>query len=279
MELFGTTALDALVEWTRAGSGSEARSIARAAITTVLRLGADTSVIAERGPRPHELLVLYEREDCPYSRRVREALAMLDLDVLSRPVPVGSTRHGPELERLTGASTIPVLVDRYAGVVVQGSDGIVEHLFARYGARGVPLRLRLRATSALASRLAGEHGHRARPSVAPEAPLELEGYEGSPATRLVRERLSELELPYLSRQLAPHSPRRAAYFARVGTMEMPHLLDPSGDFEVVSLFGASAILAWLDRTYALTQGRARDGGERRPTPSPRPSRSLQERTR
>lgn len=288
MELFGTTALDALVEWTRAGSAQEARRIARAALTTVLRLGAGASAIATRGPRPDERLVLYEREACPYSRRVREALAMLDLDVLSKPVPEGSTRHARELERLTGGTTVPVLVDRGAGVVVQGSDGIVAHLFARYGDGHVPLRLRVQVTSKLASRLGGERGDRVRPAAVPAKPLELEGYEGSPATRLVRERLTELEIPYVSRQLAPHSPRRAAYFTREGTMELPHLIDPNevepgpaedeGD-RAVTRFGADAILAWLDRTYALTEGRARESdGRREPrrVPSARP---LQERTR
>ena len=288
MELFGTTALDALVEWTRAGSAQEAVRIARSSLTTVLRLGAGASALPARGPRPDEQLVLYEREACPYSRRVREALAMLDLDVLSRPVPEGSTRHARELERLTGGRTVPALVDRGAGVVVQGSDGIIAHLFARYGDGEVPLRLRLQATSTLASRLGGERGERMRAAVVPAKPLELAGYEGSPATRLVRERLTELEIPYVSRQLAPHSPRRAAYFAREGTMELPHLVDPNhvdaspveaGSDGDVSLFGADAILAWLDRTYALTEGRARESGEPRSARAARPVRSLQEKTR
>lgn len=283
MELFGTTAFDTLVEWTRAASPQEAARIARSALTTVLRLGAGASALPARGPRPQERLVLYEREGCPYSRRVREALAMLDLDVLSKPVPEGSTRHARELERLTGGSTVPALLDRGAGVVVQGSDGIIAHLFARYGNGEVPLRLRVQATSTLASRLGGERGERLRPAAAPVRPLELAGYEGSPATRLVRERLTELEIPYVSRQLAPHSPRRAAYFAREGTMELPHLVDPNHvdhrSDRAVSLFGADAILAWLDRTYALTGGRAREGGDRRSARTARPARSLQERTR
>nr|MDQ3032332.1 glutathione S-transferase N-terminal domain-containing protein [Myxococcota bacterium] len=249
MEIFGGTAIDALAEWTRARSLDEARRTARATLPTVVRLGAGTRVLRERGPRPAEMLILYERESCPHSRRVREALAMLDLDARIKPVPKGSMRHARELAALTNAIQIPVLVDPGMGVVVQESDAILGHLFHHYGRGRVPLRLRVTATSQLASRLRAEHGERARPSSAPSKTLELSGYEGSPATRIVREQLDELELPYISRSLAPHSPRRRAFFARAGTMELPHLLDASSGIEVA---GVSAILAHLEATYGLS---------------------------
>lgn len=247
MEIFAPSALDALMEWTRAGSAGEARRLVRASLVTLLRLGAGAKVV-ELGPRPTERLVLYEREGCPFSRRVREAFAMLDLDALSKPVPRGATRFARELEDATGARTVPVLVDPGVGIVVSGADAILEHLFSRYGQGEVPLRLRLAKTSEIASRIEGEHGVEASPSRAPSRPLELDGYEGSPSTRIVRERLSELELPFVAYQLAPHSPKRSAYFAREHTMELPHLRDLDHD---VSIFGVSAILAWLDRTYAI----------------------------
>lgn len=273
MEIFGGTALDALWEWTRARSLGEAVTTARAMLPTLARLGAGTRVLDVRGPRPAEMLILYEREACPFSRRVREALAMLDLDARIKPVPQGSSRHARELDALVGGTEVPVLVDPGMGTVIQDSSAIVGHLFSHYGRGRVPLRLRLTATSRLASRLRDGHGERARPSTAPGKTLELTGYEGSAATRLVREVLDELELPYVSCQLAPHSPRRRAFFERTGTMELPHLLDRSARVEVT---GAAAVIEHLERTYALVgakvqsldaarQRAARAGrGERRP---------------
>lgn len=252
MELFGGTALDALVEWTRAHTRDERVRLVGATLPTIVRAGAGTRVLDERGPRPAETLIVYQREACPFSRRVREALSMLDLDARMKPVPRGSARHSRELVALTGDVEIPVLVDPAMGLVLQDTDGILQHLFHHYGRGDVPLRLRAHASSRLASRLRRGHGEEARASIAPSRPLELTGYEASPATRLVRETLDELELPYFSRPLAPHSPRRREYFASEGTMELPRLEDRAAG---ITLFGATAICSYLERTYAFVPGR------------------------
>ena len=68
------------------------------------------------GPRPAKLLELYELETCPYCRKVREALTMLDLDVLVKPTPHGGTRYRPEAIALGGKKQFPLLVDPNAGV-------------------------------------------------------------------------------------------------------------------------------------------------------------------
>lgn len=259
MELFGGTALDALVEWTRARTREERTRLVRATLPTLARAGAGGRVQRERGPRPAETLILYQREACPYSRRVREALSMLDLDARIKPVPRGSARHARELVALTGDIEIPVLVDPAMGLVLEDTEGILQHLFQHYGRGEVPLRLRAHASSRLASRLRRGHGEEARASIAPSRALELTGYEASPATRLVRETLDELELPYLSRPLAPHSPRRRAYFASEGTMELPRLEDRAAG---ITIFGPLSICSYLERTYAFMSDRA--GGRARP---------------
>ncbi|WP_236518410.1 glutathione S-transferase N-terminal domain-containing protein [Sandaracinus amylolyticus] len=280
MELFGSTALDALVEWTRARTNDERLRLAEATLPTLVRLGAGARTIGDRGPRPAETLILYEREGCPFSRRVREALAMLDLDARIKPVPRGSVRHARELIALTGDIEIPVMVDPAMGVVLAGTDAILPHLFQHYGRGHVPLRLRENVTSKLASRLRSGRGQDGRPSIAPSRALELTGYEASPATRLVRETLDELELPYLSRPLAPHSPRRRAYFAEEGTMELPRLEDPAAG---ITLYGAAAICSYLERTYAFGPERGIDAGapdERTvPTTQARRATQIEERPR
>ena len=55
------------------------------------------------------------------------------------------------------------------------------------------------AASVATSLCRAVRGLKARPSKAPDEPLELYSFESSPYSRLVRERLSELELPYVLR--------------------------------------------------------------------------------
>ena len=84
-----------------------------------------------------------------------------------------------------------------------------------------------------------------REASAPEQPLELLSYEASPASRLVRECLSVLELPYLLRNRAPGSQRPLP--EGVSRADLPHLIDPNCD---LALSGAPAVLQHLDTTYA-----------------------------
>ena len=60
-----------------------------------LRIGA-------LGSRPERLLELYEFEACPYCRKVREALSVLDLGALIHPCPKGGPRFRPEAARRGG---------------------------------------------------------------------------------------------------------------------------------------------------------------------------------
>jgi hypothetical protein len=84
-----------------------------------------------------------------------------------------------------------------------------------------------------------------REAKAPEQRLQLFSYEASPACRLVRERLSVLELPYMLRNRAPGSQRPLP--DGVSRANLPHLIDPNCD---LTLSGAPAIRQHLDATYA-----------------------------
>ena len=68
----------------------------------------------------------------PYCRKVREAAAVLDLDVLFRPCPSGETHWRPKA-KAEGAATFPYLKDPNTGVSSVRSDDIVEYLFRTYG--------------------------------------------------------------------------------------------------------------------------------------------------
>lgn len=120
----------------------------------------------------------------------------------------------------------------------------------------------------LASAYRGRAGTRAKPSRAPDQPLELYSFESSPFARRVRETLCELELPYRLRNVgrtraaefippairdrlkltvAVESDSRKAFLARSGRMMIPYLYDPNTD---TGLFESGDIRRYLTRHYA-----------------------------
>jgi glutathione S-transferase len=228
-----------------------ALDVATSFAASLARLGGGLAV-GGLGPRPAQPLELYEFEACPYCRKVREALTVLDLDARVYPCPKGGTRFRPELERRGGKSQFPYLVDPNTGKEMYESDEIVRYLFQEYGAESVPLLLGAGiltdATAMLASAWRPGLGLRARSSRAPEQPLELYSFEASPFCRIAREALCSLELPYLLHNVGKQSPRRPAFIERSGRMQVPWLFDPNGG---VSLFESADIVRYLERTYGL----------------------------
>ena len=222
--------------------------------------------------QPEQLLRLYEFEASPFCRLVREALSEMDIDVLILPCPVGGTRFRPEAVSLGGKSLFPYLADPNTGRAMHESADIIDYVAETYGGQlRAPRGLRRKAAIAASlgtSLSRAMRGFKARPSMAPEEPLELFSFESSPYSRLVRERLCELELPYVLRNTAkarwedvgppqiratffPTLPvegrNRLALLARAGRVQVPYLVDPNTGTE---MFESEAILAYLDSTYA-----------------------------
>lgn len=216
---------------------------------TLTRLGSGIRV-GSLGPRPPRPLRLYEFEGCPFCRKVREALTVLDLEVEIRPCPKGGQRFRPEVVRRGGKAQFPYLVDPNSGKEMYESDDIIAYLFAEYGVGGVPARLGPgfvnTATAALAGLWRAGKGIRAHPSRAPEQPLELYSFEGSPFCRIVREQLCSLELPYLLHNIGKGSKRRAGFVERSGRLMVPYLADPNANIE---MFESRDIVAYLERVY------------------------------
>jgi glutathione S-transferase len=75
------------------------------------------------------MLELWQTEWCPASRRVRQRLTELGLDVVLRQVPVEHDGRGAVLAA-TGTTTIPVLVAD--GTAIAGEDAIVDYLGLRF---------------------------------------------------------------------------------------------------------------------------------------------------
>ncbi len=219
-------------------------------LATLARLGTG-AFVGRVGPRPAKTLVLYEFEACPFCRKVREALSILDLDAEIRPCPKGGPTFRPEVVRRGGREMFPYLVDPNTGVEMYESDDIIRYLFERYGtsAPAVPLRLGpvTLATEMAASAARLGAGTFYKRSHAPEKPLELWSFEASPYCRIAREALCELEIPYTLRNVAKGSPKRDAFRARSGKMMVPYLVDPNHDR---AMFESRDIASYLHDTYA-----------------------------
>lgn len=232
-----------------------------------------TSAIVQNPATPAPIK-LYDIEVSPYCRLVREVLTELDLDAMILPCPSGGTRFRPEAETIGGKQQFPLLIDENTGATMYESADIIDYLGKTYGGGPAPrgLKRRLAVAGSYASSLfmlrpSGIAGMKARPSKAPEQPLELFSFETSPYSKPVRARLCELEIPYLLRNtgkggwkdMGPPNFRDNLFKGEQGTtrnrrwlaentgrVQVPYLIDPNTG---TSMYESADILAYLDRTY------------------------------
>lgn len=227
-----------------------AYDLATSFLASIARAGTGMEV-SGTAARPERLLELFEFESCPYCRKVREALSILDLDAIIYPCPQNGPRFRPEAIARGGKKQFPYLVDPNTGREMYESERILGYLFATYGDSKVPLMLSLPVvtdlTSGIASAARFSAGRSYRAAKVAEKPLELWSFEASPYCRLVRERLCELEIPYVLHNVAKGSAKRSAFVARSGKMMVPYLADPNTGRQ---MFESAEIVAYLDKTYA-----------------------------
>ncbi len=217
---------------------------------TLSRLGSGLSV-GPVGARPEKLLELFEFEACPYCRKVREALTALDLDAMILPCPKGGPRFREQVKARGGRALFPYLVDPNTGKEMYESNDIVAYLYQQYGAGPPPLLLRSGPQNDLTSMLASGwrpgFGTRYRAARAPAEPLELYSFEASPFSRIARECLCSLELPYVLHNVGRGSAKRAAFRERAGKVMVPYLVDPNTG---TAMFESADIVRYLQATYA-----------------------------
>jgi glutathione S-transferase len=251
-------------------------TVSASLLASQLRGWRGTQAYRPAARQPAQLLELYEYEGCPYCRLVREVLTELDLDARIYPCPRGGTRFRPRVLELGGKHQYPFLVDPNTGTKMYESADIVAYLRKTYADRDTrpglldrPLQV---ATSMLASGLRAGRGVRARASKPAARPLELFSFESSPYSRLVREALCELELPYTLRNtgkghwkdLGPPAVRDKLHKApkgsgrnrkrlaeRTGRVQLPYLIDPNGNNGAgAEMYESGVILRYLDAAYA-----------------------------
>jgi glutathione S-transferase len=227
-----------------------ALDIGSSVLSTVVRLGAGLSA-RPCAKQPAKLLELYEFEACPFCRKVREALTTFDLDATIYPCPKNGTRFRPKAIELGGKPSFPLLVDPNTGTHLYESLDIIRYLARTYDAPSTPLLLGPLSTMSggFASAVRGSRGMRARGSKAPAQPLELWSFEGSPFSRIVRERLCELEIPYVLHNVGKGSLKREAFIARSGKMQVPYLVDANTG---AAMFESAEIVRYLTATYGAS---------------------------
>ena len=222
--------------------------------------------------KPGQMLQLYDIENCPYCRMVREALTELDLDAEIFPCPKSGERFRPDVVERGGKAQFPYLVDPNTGVEMYESLDIIAYLFETYGQRPVPLKWRAGKLQTLGSMLASaprmRRGMKAEPGVEPGYLLELYSFESSPYARPVRELLCQMEIPYVLRNcgrtelqewilpplrsalnITPESKldNRRTLQDMEGKVSIPYLYDPNTE---VGMFESTDILQYLRDTYS-----------------------------
>ena len=222
------------------------------------------------GQQPEKMLELYDIENCPYCRLVRETLCELDLDVRILPCPRGGTRFRPQAVDKGGQAMFPLLHDPNTGVLMYESRDIIDYLQRTYGhgaESGLPHPARVASSMLCSAVRTPSSSLNCRGKRAPAQDLELYSFESSPFSRPVRERLSALELPYILHNMAkaewkdmgppqlraklfPEAPvvgrNRKALLERAGKVQAPYLIDPNNGVE---MFESAEIVEYLETTY------------------------------
>jgi glutaredoxin len=168
--------------------------------------------------RPKKPLIFYQYEGCPFCRKVRECMSVLALDVIVYPCPrttlarygvTESSRFRSVATKLSGKCMFPLLVDDNLSprLVLLESEDIISYLWKTYGDGAVaPWNFNLANFSIFKyfimlptlCRPLPEMGVIRIPSNSPPPQMiELYGYDTCPHTRLIRELLDSLEIPYL----------------------------------------------------------------------------------
>lgn len=249
-------------------------------VASLSRLGLARGPTSRVRAAPAHDLTLYEYEASPWCRLVREHLTHLGLSVKIKPTPRQTLRAEgafSEASRFRGEALawvqdcggsgladglqFPILVDatdrRCAPVVLTESKTIISHLWANFGdgvdrpridevlsGERIPFVLRFAS-------LAGPSGLRPFPSCGlmrtPSAfdtsahePLELHQAEHCPESRLIREKLSTMEIPCVYRNVSTVTP----------VLTDPNCSTP-GNSE--RMCGSVAALTHIDKKYGLGQ--------------------------
>lgn len=234
-------------------------SIARLPFGTIVDGPKNTSI---------KIISLHDMEGDSDCRMVRERITELDLNV-ETVIPAGQnsrSRSDRSYEYFIENEAIPRMVveDETGQQIFVGKDDILGYFTDVFGTRkpivddneedlkkkaveilvkfGEPLPSFLRIGRA------EDVASCAKKDTPPKDPLILYSYEGNQFCRLVREVLSELDIPYELRSAGKGSPRRAE-LAKItgGSTQCPFLIDPNTNTQMPE---SKDIIVYLYKNYA-----------------------------
>jgi len=67
------------------------------------------------------MLDLYQFEDCPYSKKVRQKLSELEIDYILRNVSEEKSNRA-RLLKISGQDEVPTLIDSVGDITISGDD-------------------------------------------------------------------------------------------------------------------------------------------------------------
>eukprot|EP00210_Caulerpa_lentillifera_P003396 g3240.t1 len=204
-------------------------------------------------PDPLESLKLFEFESCPFCRRVREALTDLDLTVEIYPCPKDAQRNRQTVLNLGGKEQFPFLIDTNQDLQLYESEQIVKHLYKHYGQETRPPKGMLETTlltgwMPTVLRI-GRGMTRYQKTTTKEESMELLqlfNYENNQFSRLVREVLCELELPYRCISCGKGSKNGEILMKLQGSTQVPFLVDTNTSTQIGD---SEKIIEYLVNTY------------------------------
>ena len=83
--------------------------------------------------KPEAMLELYQFEECPYCKRVREKMTDLGMSYIIHNVPRAREKR-VKLEKISGQKFVPVLVDANTKTMIADDDDkAIEYLEKMYG--------------------------------------------------------------------------------------------------------------------------------------------------
>lgn len=79
--------------------------------------------------KPDELLEVYQFEGCPFCSKVRQKMTDLGIDFIARAVDPDDRSR---VEKISGQTNVPVLVDPNTDTTMPESNDILEYLDEHY---------------------------------------------------------------------------------------------------------------------------------------------------
>lgn len=240
----------------RLGSGAfiEGYKLRKQSTTTESNIPFEEYSSTLPSTRPEKPLHLFQFDACPFCRKVREAVSILDLDVIVFPTPKGGRVYRQYVQTIGGKSQFPYIEDPNTDFSSYESDTIIKYLYETYGpstsSPSIPFTLSnatLVSAAAATALRPGKGRERLSAKLVPaKKVIEVWSYEPSPFCKTVCETLNDLEIAYLLHTTPRGSPTRMKLKEITGRFQVPYIIDWNTG---INMWESAEIADYLVNTY------------------------------